>query len=105
MLWNFSVAISVSPHVCFILVLLLISVFLRYSIYELGIFHANRTTKCVRNQGGAGGGGWSAAGWLRPPVVLLLAVPGQLFCFGYLVVLDMVLSCLSLCFFYILIQK
>ena len=29
LLWNFSVAISVSPHVCFILVLILISVFLR----------------------------------------------------------------------------
>ena len=29
LLRNFSVAISVSPHVCFILVLILISVFLR----------------------------------------------------------------------------
>ena len=29
MLQNFSVAISVSPHACFILVLILISVFLR----------------------------------------------------------------------------
>ena len=29
MLQNFSVAISVSPHVCFILVLILISLFLR----------------------------------------------------------------------------
>ena len=29
LLHNFSVAISVSPHVCFILVLILISVFLR----------------------------------------------------------------------------
>ena len=29
MLQNFSVAISVSPHVCFILVLILISMFLR----------------------------------------------------------------------------
>ena len=29
MLQNISVAISVSPHVCFILVLILISVFLR----------------------------------------------------------------------------
>ena len=29
LLWNFSVAISVSPHVCFILVLILISMFLR----------------------------------------------------------------------------
>ena len=31
LLQNFSVAISVSPHVCFILVLILISVFLRYA--------------------------------------------------------------------------
>ena len=29
LLQNFSVAISVSPHICFILVLILISVFLR----------------------------------------------------------------------------
>ena len=35
MLQNFSVAISVSPHVCFILVSILISMFLRYCIYEL----------------------------------------------------------------------
>ena len=38
MLRNFSVAISVSPRVCFILVLILISMFLRKCIYELGIF-------------------------------------------------------------------
>ena len=60
LLRNFSVAISVSPHVCFILVLILISMFLRY-IYELGIFHANRTTKCLRNQGRTKGEGWSTA--------------------------------------------
>ena len=29
LLWKYSVAISVSPHVCFILVLILISMFLR----------------------------------------------------------------------------
>ena len=38
LLRNFSVAISVSPHVCFILVLILISMFLRLCIYERGIF-------------------------------------------------------------------
>ena len=32
LLQNFSVAISVSPHVCFILVLILISMFLRILI-------------------------------------------------------------------------
>ena len=26
--------------------------FFRQCIYELGTFHANRTTKCLRNQGG-----------------------------------------------------
>ena len=43
LLQNFSVAISVSPHVCFILVLILISMFLGECTYELGIFQANRT--------------------------------------------------------------
>ena len=57
LLWNFSVAISVSPLVCFILVLILM--FLRECIYEVGIFHANRTTKCLRNLGTAKGEGWS----------------------------------------------
>ena len=57
LLRNFSVAISASPHVCFISVLILISIFLRQCIYELGIFHANRTTKCLRNQGRTKGEG------------------------------------------------
>ena len=61
LLRNFSVAISVSPHVCFILVLILISMFLRKCIYELEIFHANRTTECLRNQGRTKGEGWSTA--------------------------------------------
>ena len=61
LLQNFSVAISVSPRVCFILVLILISMFLRLCIYELGIFHANQTTKCLRNQGRTKGEGWSGA--------------------------------------------
>ena len=30
-------------------------------IYELGIFHANQTTKCLRNQGRTKGEGWSTA--------------------------------------------
>ena len=50
LLRHFSAAISVSPHVCFIIVLILISIFLRECIYEFGLFHANRTTKCLRNQ-------------------------------------------------------
>ena len=64
MLRNFSVSISISPHVCFILVLILMSLFLRY---ELGIFHANRTTKCLRNQDRTKGEGCSTANKLKPP--------------------------------------
>ena len=30
-------------------------------IYELGIFHANQTTMCLRNQGRTKGEGWSTA--------------------------------------------
>ena len=58
---NFSDDISVSPPICFILVLILISMFLRQCIYELGIVHANQTTKCLRNQGKTKGEGWSTA--------------------------------------------
>ena len=67
MLQNFSVAISVSPRVCFILVLILISMFLRQCIYELGIFHANQTTKYLRNQGRTKGEGWSTAKLVEAP--------------------------------------
>ena len=41
--------------------LILISMFLRYCTYEIGIFHANQTTKCLRNQGRTKGEGWSTA--------------------------------------------
>ena len=64
MLRIFSVAISVSPHVCFILDLILISMFLRYCTYELGIFHENQTTKCLRNQRRTKSEGWWTVGWL-----------------------------------------
>ena len=57
----FSVAISVSRHVCFILALILMSMFLKLCNYELGIFHANRTTKCLRYEGKSKGEGWSTA--------------------------------------------
>ena len=40
-----------SSGLFYLLVLILISNFLRYSTYELGIFQANRTTKCLRNEG------------------------------------------------------
>ena len=58
--------VSVGPHVCFVLVWILVSMFLGRCIYELGIFHANQTTKCLRSRGGAGGEGWSNTGWLGP---------------------------------------
>ena len=58
---DFSGAISVGPHVCFILDLILISMFLRKCTYELGIFHANQITKYLRNQSRTKGEGWSTA--------------------------------------------
>ena len=76
LLQNFSAAISVSPHVCFVLVLILVSVFLRWCICGLGVFLAGQATKCLGNQGGTGGGGWSTGGWLRPPVVFIAGRPG-----------------------------
>ena len=62
----FTDAISVSPHVCFILVLILISMFLRKCTNELGSFDANRKTKCLRSQGRTKGEGWSTAKSLKP---------------------------------------
>ena len=104
LLRNFSVAISVDPGVCFVLILLLISMFLGCCICELGILRANRVAGCLRNRDRNGGEGWSATGWLRPPVVLLLAVPGRLFCFGSLVILDVVCRYLSIFLLYINIK-
>ena len=57
----FRVAFSVSPHVYFILDLTLTPIFLRQCTYELGIFHANQTTKCLRDQSRTKGEGWSTA--------------------------------------------
>ena len=67
LLQSFGVAISVSPHVCFVLVLILISMFLGWCVYGLGVFRANRTTRCLRSRGRTKGEGWSAGGWLKPP--------------------------------------
>ena len=67
-----------SPHVCFIF---LISMFLRQCTYELGIFHANQTTKCLRNQSRTKGELWSTANKLKPRVMSLLAVRRRPFCF------------------------
>ena len=57
----FGVAISVSPHVYLILDLIVISMLLRHCTYELGIFHANQITKCLRKQSRTMGEGWSTA--------------------------------------------
>ena len=75
-------------------------------MYELEIFHANRTTKCLRNQGRTKGEGWSIAAQTSssPPVILLLGVPRRLFCFGSLVVLDVLFRYLSLFLLYINIK-
>ena len=56
------------------------------------------------DQGGSKGEAWSTANWFRPPVILLLAVPRRLFCFGSLVVLDVVFRYLSLFLLYINIK-
>ena len=61
LLRNFSVAISSSPHVFFYLSFN--SDFYVPKIMQLWarIFQANRTTKCLRNQGRTKGEGWSTA--------------------------------------------
>ena len=41
----FDVAVSVSPRVCFVLVL--VSMFLGWCICELGVFHAGRAAGCL----------------------------------------------------------
>ena len=53
--------VSVSSHISLILDLILISMFLRQCNYEPGNFHANQTTKCLRNEGRTKGEGWSTA--------------------------------------------
>ena len=44
---NFGVAFSIRPHECVILVLILMSTFMTLCIFQIGIFHASRTTKCL----------------------------------------------------------
>ena len=54
----------------------------------LGVFDANQATKCLGNQTGPG---WSLVDRKQvgsPPVVLFMALPGRLFCFRSLVILD-----------------
>ena len=70
--------------------------FLGWCVCGFGVFQAGRAAVCLRGRGGAVGGGWSTASWLLPQAILLLAVPGRLFCFGSLVILDVVCRYLSL---------
>ena len=61
LLRNFSVAVSVGPRDCFILALILISMFLRQCICLLEVFRAGRSAGCLRSQGGTKGEVWSTA--------------------------------------------
>ena len=88
----FGVGVSVGPRVCFVLGLVLVSVFLGWCACVLGVFRAGRTAWCL----GAGGGVCRPRAVWGPPVVSLLAVPGRLFCYGSLVVLDVARCCLWL---------
>ena len=90
MLRIFSVGISVSAHVCFLLDLILICVFLKKCTHELGIFNANQTTKYLRNQGRTRRGlvDSKLVEAPPPPVILLLAVSRRLFCLGSFVILE-----------------
>ena len=56
------------------------------------------------NQGRIKGEGLMIANWLKLPVILLLAVPRRLFCFGSLVILDVMYRNLSLFSLYINIK-
>ena len=56
------------------------------------------------NQGITKGEVWSTANLLNPPAILLLAVPRRLFCFGSLVILDVVCRYLSLFVLYMNIE-
>ena len=71
MLRGFSVAVSVSSNVCFVLVLILISVFQGWCVCGLGVFCADRTAGCLGSQGGAGR---PRAGW-GPPVIFIAGRP------------------------------
>ena len=52
------------------------------------MFHANQTTKCLRNQAELRRGLVDRRLVEAPQYFLLLAVPRRLFCFGPLVILD-----------------
>ena len=71
----FSVAISVSPHVCFVLVLILISMFLKIMLLWARNLPRKQKTNCQRNQSRPKGEGWSTVNKLKPPVIILRPSP------------------------------
>ena len=52
-------------------------------MYELGIIHASRTTKCLRNQGRIKGEGWATAKELKPTNNLFAGGPKAALLFWY----------------------
>ena len=73
MLRNFSVAISA----CLLFRCFNSDFYVsKICIYELGIFHANRTSKCLRNQGRTKGEGWATANSLKPPPPVISSLAG-----------------------------
>ena len=79
------------------------------AFYKLRIFHANQTTKCLRNQGRTKGEGWSATGWLRPPINFIAGRPKAALLVWFFVDfrcgVSFVLSLFLLCINYIEIYK
>ena len=57
--------------------------FLRYCIYELGICHANRTTKCLKNQSRTKGEDWSSANKLKLPSNFIAGRPNAALLFWF----------------------
>ena len=102
LLRNFSVAISVGPNVCFVN---FNSDFYVCSVVHLWAGNSPRgPSDCWSEEPGQNWGRGLVGRGLVEVVVLLLAVVGRFFCFGSLVVLDVVCRYLSIFLFYINIK-
>ena len=66
--------------------LILIHMFLRQCTYELGIFHANQTTKCLRNQGRTKGECWSTLNKFKPPSSIIAGRPKAALLFWFIMI-------------------
>ena len=70
--------------------------------YELGIFHANQKTKCLRNQSRTKGEGWSTANKLKPPPPphsnFIAGRPKAAPLFWFFGSLDVVCGCVLFCY-------